>query len=540
MAIFSDRKRKRRRKKRRHHVRVKHRSTPAPKAAPQPPAPPPNPPTTPTSQPTPSQPAQPTAPTQPAATVATSRERLFLNRFGTGFTQATLAALRASGSPESWFTAQLSPDSITENANTAQLDEWFSFLRRTPAEKYATNAAKTKAAWEYGHDLGNWSILRRIYSQRTVLETMTDFWSTVLHIPVGHDRAWAFRYDYDATIRANAFGRFEDMLIATALHPAMRLYLDNWLSVKNKPNENQGREILELHTVGRAAGYTEPMVKASARLLSGYTVDWGNTFEARYNSAAHTTGESTVLDFTAANAAADGQATTIAYLKYLANHPATAQNLARKLATYFVSDSPSDNLVNTLAGVYLSSGTDIKAVLDAIAASPEFLTSEGQKVRTPIADMVATARVLDVMVVESTATNAYTHNANWVHGSAALFSWPRPDGPPITGRMWSSASRVFASYNMHISQAGGWWPKGATYRTGASWLPATSMRFDAFVQHLSKSFLGRAADARLLAAASQITGVRPETLVTARHAVAGWMFPWLAVALLDTPDHMTT
>ena len=95
-------------------------------------------------------------------------------------------------------------------------------LRRTPAEKYATDQAKTKAAWKYGHDLGNWTILRRIYSERTVLETMTDFWSTNLHIPVGHDRAWVYRFDYDATIREHALGRFEDLLIACSLHPAMR------------------------------------------------------------------------------------------------------------------------------------------------------------------------------------------------------------------------------------------------------------------------------------------------------------------------------
>jgi hypothetical protein len=93
---------------------------------------------------------------------------------------------------------------------------------------------------------------------------------------------------------------------------------------------------------------------------------------------------------------------------------------------------------------------------------------------------------------------------------------------------------------MHMSQAGGWWPRGATYRTGASWLPAPSVRFDVFVQHLSKNFLGRAADTRLLQAACQATGAKPETVITAKHAVAGWMFPRLAVALLDTPDHMTT
>jgi len=471
---------------------------------------------------------------------ATSRERLHLNRLGTGFTQRALAQLRAAGTPESWLETQLTPTSVPESAKAKEVDAWFSFLRLTAAEKYATDRAKTMAAWQYGHDLGNWSILRRVYSERSVLETMTDFWSTVLHIPVGHDRAWVYRFDYDTTIRANALGRFEDLLVACSLHPAMRVYLDNAKSVKNKPNENQGRELLELHSVGRSAGYTEAMVKASAVLLSGYSVDWGNTFAAKYDSAAHTTGAVQVLDFSHANAAADGQAATVAYLKHLAHHPATARRLATRLATYFVSDAPSAGLVDTLAGVYLSSGTDIKAVLRALAAHPEFLTSEGLKVRTPIDDLVATTRVLDVKVLAPAGDDSYTRHANWTHGGPPLFSWPRPDGPPMTGRMWSSASRIFGSYGMHLNHAGGWWPKGATYRTGASWLPAPSVRFDAFVDHLCRTFLGRAADTRLLQAACQATGARPDTVVTANHAVARWMFPRLAVALLDTPDHMTT
>ena len=179
---------------------------------------------------------------------------------------------------------------MAEAAKIADIDTWFAHLRRTPAEKAATNAGTGKKAWEYGHDLGNWSILRRIYSERSVLETMTEFWSNHMHIPVGHDRAWVYRYDYDATIRQHALGKFEDLLVACSLHPAMRTYLDNWKSVRNKPNENQGRELLELHTVGRNAGYTEAMVKASAVLLSGYTVDWGKTYDAKYDANAHTTG----------------------------------------------------------------------------------------------------------------------------------------------------------------------------------------------------------------------------------------------------------
>jgi uncharacterized protein (DUF1800 family) len=327
----------------------------------------------------------------------------------------------------------------------------------------------------------------------------------------------------------------------------MRVYLDNWSSVKNKPNENQGRELLELHTVGRGGGYSEAMVKDSAKILSGYTVDWGKTYAAKYDATRHTTGAVSVLGFSDPNAGADGQAVTLAYLKYLAHHPSTASNLCRKLATYFVSDSPSDGLVAALARTYLDSGTDIKAVLRALAAHPEFLTAQGLKVRTPVDDMVATARVLDVDVQPPGADGAYAYNANWASGGPELFSWPRPDGPPVVGQMWSSASRVFASYDVHLNHAGGWWPKGATYRSAPSWLPAASVRFDEYVEHLSRTWLGKSADTRIQKVATQAVNgpenwahVAADSVVTAKHDLGSWLFPRLVIALLDTPDHMTT
>ncbi len=484
--------------------------------------------------------AVPATPAMGATLTPSARERLFLNRFGTGFSQHALAGLRAVGTPEQWLAAQLQPTLFAEHPKVAEVDGWFQPLWRSPAAKWATQVGGTKSGWEYGLDLGNWSLLRRIYSERSLLETMTDFWATNLNIPVGHDRAWIHRFDYDATIRANALGTFEDLLRECALHPAMRLYLDNWKSVRGIPNENQGRELLEIHTVGRDAGYTEAMVKDSAVLLSGYTVDWGESFEGYYKTAAHTTGAVKVLGFTHANASTDGQAATVAYLRYLAHHPSTARNLARKLATYFVSDSPSAGLVEAIASAYLAAGTSIGAALTALAAHPEFAGSAGAKVRTPSADLVATARVLEVDVNADPTGDHYARNAQWSQGGPQLFTWPRPDGPPVTGEAWSSASRMFSSFEMHWGHAGGWWPKGAAYTPPASWLPATSLRLDAYVDHLCRRWLGRAADQRLVDAVAQGTGVAAGATVTADHAVARWLHPRLAVALLDTPDHMTT
>ncbi len=129
-----------------------------------------------------------------------------------------------------------------------------------------------------------------------------------------------------------------------------------------------------------------------------------------------------------------------------------------------------------------------------------------------------------------------------------MYSWPRPDGPPLTGGPWSSASRVFNSYGMHQNMGGGWWPKEAVnYRLGAEWLPASALRFDTYVDHLCRTWLGRTADERLLKTAIQaVTGpeswaiITESTTVTSKHSLAGWLFPRLVSALLDTPDHMTT
>ncbi len=537
--------RKRRRKKRRRRRRGKHHrpatSTPTPRPPSPTPAPTPAEPAPAGPDPQPPQPS--TGPIDPDAwprTIPSAYELLLLNRFGQGYTPDAFARLRTAGGAEVWFDQQLEPDSISENPKVASIDSWFAHLWKSPKDKYADHKAEVKPAWRYGHEFGNWTLLRRIYSHRSLLEAMTAFWSDVLHIPVGHDYAWPYRFDYDATIRTHALGSFEDLLLATALHPAMRAYLDNWTSKAGKPNENQGRELLELHTVTRAAGYTEAMVKSSAKILSGYTIDWKGTFDPRYDPDRHTTGPVTVLGFSHPNSAKDGQAVTVAYLKYLARHPETARTVARRLATAFVGDHPPDSLVDKLAAVFTSSGTSIAATLRALVASPEFASSHGAKVRTPYADLVATTRVLGVEVSGPDVNSGWINAANWLHGAIPVFSWPRPDGSPLTNAAWCSASRMFRSYEMHLNLAGGWWPKEATYVDRAAWLPKTALPFSQFVDHLCRVLLGRAATDKHQQVAAQAVGVSGTATIDARHAVARWLFPHLAIALLDAPDHLST
>jgi uncharacterized protein (DUF1800 family) len=470
-----------------------------------------------------------------------SRAELHLmNRLGTGFTRATWAQMRRDGGANAWFSRQLRPDGIAQSDLARAVDGWFPQRDHGPATRWQNHTTKRYEAWEYARDLGAWTTLQRMYSTRPVLETMVDFWSGHFHVKATGDLAWVFRDDYDRTVRKHALGRFDTLLAAVTLHPAMVIFLDNHLSVRNAPNENHGRELLELHTVGRTSGYTEAMVKDSAKILSGYTVDVRGSWRASYDPDRHTTGAVQVLGFTHANLRPDGREVTADYLRYLAHHPATARTIARKLALRFVSDTPSAGLVEHLASVFLKSGTDIRATLRALVAHTEFKAAAGEKVRTPVDDLVHTARVLGVTARRPRSPSSFAITIAYAHGGDQLYSWPRPDGAPLHDAAWSSASRMLASFQMHWGLAGGWWPKEAVaYRSPRSWLPQRRIRFDQYVDHLCRVVHGRGSTPVLLKAACQATGCRPGEVVTRDHPVASWLFVRLMATLLDSPAHMT-
>ena len=475
----------------------------------------------------------------PGTKVPTGRQRHLMNRLGCGYSRATFKAMRKAGSPEKWFERQLTPGKVKESKRAASLAGWFPDLRHPPATKWAHQTSETKGGWEYAVDLANYSMLRRIYSERQVLESMVDFWSNHLHVHANSDLGWVHRASYDDLIRRHALGRFDEMLVEAALHPAMLLYLDNWRSVRGFPNENQGRELLELHTVGRASGYTEQMVKDSAKILSGFTVDAFKTWDGYYDPDRHTTGPVQVLGFTAANGSPDGQETTRDYLRYLARHPATAHNIARKLALHFVADQPSTRLVGHLAQVFRDSGTDIAATLRALVKHPEFAKSKGRLVRTPVEDFVATCRALDVTVERPTGPDSFARVAVWVPQSTLVHHWPRPDGSPYGNAAWSSATRMLSSFRMHWNLTAGWWPtKDVRFHRPKWWLPEKQVRLDAYVDHLCRMILGRPSDKRILEAACVAVGYGPGEKVTKSHQLSDWLFVRLVGVLLDSPHHM--
>ena len=500
----------------------------------------------PTDPPTvPGTPTPPGAYDEPAAAngLATLLALHLASRFTYGMTPALLQEMSGYPTVQAWLDAQLAPATISDPGGDA-LDAWWPRLAWDAPTMWAHEQAMTGEAWTAMADYQRWCLLRRMRSRRQLLESVTEFFENHLHVPVHDDGVFGFRADYGRTIRTHALGRFDQMLVAAITHPAMSISLDNANSTKNAPNENLGRELLELHTVGRG-NYTEDDVKASARILTGYKVAMWTTWATSYNPASHWTGPVQVMGFSHPNADADGRPVVAAYLTYLAHHPATAHRLARKLAIRYVSDSPSAALVDHLAQVYLANNTAIVPVLRALVAHQEFIAAKGLKVRNPADDVVATWRALDVQAAPPTGDGSGANAVLWqtVGLGQAPFDWARPDGQPEDGESWSSVSRVLASFETHYTLCGGWWPTAqTTYHPVASWVPLAagqSMRFDALVEHLSRAFLGRTAPARLVEACCLATGLTPATSITLNHALVKWGMPVLLTTVLDSPEHMT-
>jgi len=475
-----------------------------------------------------------------ATAVPTAAARHLANRFSYGYTPALGKQMDRAGGPDKWFEAQLNPAAIADTTADGFATWWVS-INADPATLWRRDQNGTEGGWQAMANYARWVMLRRMYSNRQVLEVMTEFWENHLHVPAIGSTHMTHRSSYGKMIRSHALGRFDEMLFDAITHPAMGIYLDNARSTAKAPNENLGRELLELHTVG-VGNHTEKDVKNSARIITGWAVDMFNTWEAYYNRDWHVTGSVTVGSFTDANASSDGREVTRRYLSYLAHHPDTAQRLARKLAIRFVSDTPSQALVDHLARVYLDNGTAIKPVLRALIASTEFKGSAGQKVRTSTEDIIATYRALGVKVARPTGDRAAANAMLYQTTDLGLspFAWARPDGQPDHNEAWSSASRLLASFRIHYVMSGGWYPtQDARYRKPVAWLPARAIRFDQLVDHLSRTLLGQNSSAALLKACCQATGVSPREGITATHAVARYKMPRLLSTILDTPAFMT-
>lgn len=394
-------------------------------------------------------------------------QRLHLLRRATyGPTPGTYSTIKSRGI-ELWLDQQLAPQSIDDAGLQRALRAKFPWLSWSIADVLRNVPEGGK--WPFMTELSMATIARATWSKRQLFEVMCEFWSNHLHITCPSDKVWFARHDYDASvIREHALGRFEDMLVASAKHPAMLVYLNNAESTRSDPNENYGRELLELHTVGIDGGYNEKEMYDSALIMTGFTLH-PETRHYRYDAYAHYTGPVKVLGFDDANPTQNGgEDLGLRYLRYLANHPATARHLARKLWTRFISDTPDEAFVDQLAQVYLDNNTAIKPVLRHLFLSPEFRNSVGQKMRRPYEDVIATLRLLGYRREPKTQKTGL-RTLHWMvtEIGQAPFAWGLPDGYPDDGVSWLSAGSTLNRWNRHLSLAAHW---------GADELPMPPLR----------------------------------------------------------------
>ena len=254
-------------------------------------------------------------------------------------------------------------------------------------------------------------VTRAVLSERQLEEVLVDFWFNHFNVYAqkGAVRWMLPAYEREA-IRPHVLGRFRDLVLAAARHPAMLFYLDNWLStradlvVPRGPNagrraglnENYARELMELHTLGVDGGYSQQDVVEVARCFTGWSIDrpqQGGGFVFR--AAAHDRGEKRVLGqvIPAGGGREDGERV----IDLLARHPATARFIATKLARRFVSDDPPPALVERAAATFQRTDGSIREVLLTILTSPEFWSAEAYraKIKTPLEVVASAVRTLD-------------------------------------------------------------------------------------------------------------------------------------------------
>jgi uncharacterized protein (DUF1800 family) len=344
-------------------------------------------------------------------------------------------------------------------------------------------------------ELGAQKILRAVYSPRQLEEVLVDFWFNHFNVFAGKGpvRGYLTAYERDA-IRPHVLGRFRDLLGAVARSPAMLFYLDNWQSVdpqaaedmtrrlngigagsvrgrigrrrleqrmgaKATPdaiaqlkqrmprglNENYARELMELHTLGVAGGYTQADVVEVARAFTGWTIRaprQGGSYA--FDSRRHAKGAKTVLGTTIdAGGEGDGEAV----LDLLAAHPSTATFIATKLARRFVADEPPPALVKRAAATFTSSRGDLRAVVRTILTSPEFLAPEARraKVKTPLEFVVSALRVTRAEVADASAVVQRVRAL----GMPLYFAQP-PTGYADTADAWVNAGALVGRMNFAV------------------------------------------------------------------------------------------
>ena len=407
----------------------------------------------------------------------------FLDRLAFGPTPAEVAHVKAVGM-DRYIAEQLDPASIPEtpeltarldaldtlNLNPVQLFVEYGPLRPANGVKPSGDEQKERRqrARVILQQAAEARVLRALYSRRQLQEVMVDFWFNHFNIfaQKGLDHLWVGNFEEQA-IRPNALGHFRDLLLATAHHPAMMFYLDNWENSapgSHMPNgreaginENYARELMELHTLGVDGGYSQSDVIALAHILTG----WGLARPGQkppdgtaflFDASRH---DNDPKHFLGHDIAPAGEAEGVEALDLLARNPATAHHLAFELTQYFVADAPPPALVDKVAAKFLESDGDIRATLRALFASREFRDSLGDKYKTPYRYVLSAARAAGV-----TVKNPRPLLGAMARQGQPLYGCQTPDGYKDVADKWLSPDATMVRAAFAVALANGNLPVG--------------------------------------------------------------------------------
>ncbi len=363
----------------------------------------------------------------------TERERAqhALNRLSFGARPGDVDKVLEIG-VDRWIAQQLHPESIPDGAVEARLQN-MPTLRLSNLEIMDTYYKPIVEAAE---------------SERQLNEVMVDFWFNHFNVFIGKgpDRFMLTSYERD-TIRPNIWGRFEDLVTATAKSPAMMVYLDNARSRGGAINENYAREIMELHTLGVDGGYTQKDVTELARVFTGWSID-PRTGTFIFRPRMHDSGEKTVLGvhFPAGGGIEEGQK----MIHILAHSPAAAHHIALQLCQRLVSDHPPKGLVDGVAKKFLAGDGDLRQTVTAVIESREFWDPSDYraKVKPPFEFVISAVRA-----VNATVNNPLPIARALQQIGEPLYGAQPPTGYSDKGDVWINTGALMNRMNFAVALA---------------------------------------------------------------------------------------
>ena len=395
-----------------------------------------------------------------------------LNRVTWGASQADAAQLAALG-PDRWLERELHPPAGDRMpaAAQAQIDALEVAQKPLPAlvaeisaqgaaanqiadldQKHAAQNAYQQAMSALARQAATREILRDLYSPDQLKEQMTWFWFNHFNVHEYKANLRVMVGDYEETaLRPHALGRFRDLLEATLRHPAMLRYLDNADNAAGHINENYAREIMELHTMGVGAGYTQKDVQELARILTGVGID-ANLVDPKlrpdhaadfirnglfeFNPNRHDYGDKVFLGHTIKGR---GFGEVEEALDLIARSPATATHVSRELAVYFVADDPPPALVQRMAATFQHTDGDIAAVLETMFRSPEFKASLGRKFKDPAHYAISAVRLAygDKVILNTGPLQGWLGRL-----AEGLYNHETPDGYSMAEPAWDGPGQL--------------------------------------------------------------------------------------------------